>query len=164
MQFKRHFTNDKEDIYSNIKFQYTTSEIKNMDGSVVFKAENVETPNFWSQVATDILAQKYFRKAGVASCLKKVEENKLTVTAELRGEFAEKYEHDKANLTDAVDKMVSERIEAEMAEFAEDKKALAEQKVKYATQIREHSDKLKSFVFEQLKQFISISFQNITHL
>ena len=44
---------------------------------------------------------------------KKVEENKLSVTAELRGEFAEKYEHDKANLTDAVDKMVSERIEAE---------------------------------------------------
>jgi len=82
---------------------------------------------------------------------KKVEENKLSVTAELRSEFAEKYEHDKATLTDAVDKMVSERIEAEMAEFAEDKKQLAEEKVKYATQIREHSDKLKSFVFEQLK-------------
>ena len=81
----------------------------------------------------------------------KVEENKLSVTAELRSEFAEKYEHDKATLTDAVDKMVSERIEAEMAEFAEDKKQLAEEKVKYATQIREHSDKLKSFVFEQLK-------------
>ena len=81
----------------------------------------------------------------------KVEENKLAATADLRKEFAEKYEHDKANLTDAVDKMVSERIEAEMSEFAEDKKALAEEKVKYATQIREHSDKLKSFVFEQLK-------------
>jgi uncharacterized protein YukE len=81
----------------------------------------------------------------------KVEENKLAVTAELRSEFAEKYEHDKASLTDAVDKMVSERIEAEMAEFAEDKKQLAEEKVKYATQIREHSDKLKAFVFEQLK-------------
>ena len=62
----------------------------------------------------------------------KVEENKLAATAELRSEFAEKYEHDKANLTDAVDKMVSERIEAEMAEFAADKKALAEEKVKYA--------------------------------
>ena len=86
---------------------------------------------------------------------KKVDENKLAVTAELRGEFAEKYEHDKASLTDAVDKMVSERIEAEMAEFAEDKKALAEEKVKYATQIREHSDKLKSFVFEQLKSEIA---------
>jgi hypothetical protein len=51
----------------------------------------------------------------------KVEENKLSVTAELRSEFAEKYEHDKANLTDAVDKMVSERIEAEMQELAADK-------------------------------------------
>merc|ERR1711998_155099 len=74
----------------------------------------------------------------------KVEENKLSATAELRSEFAEKYEHDKATLTDAVDKMVSERIEAEMAE-------LAEEKVKYATQIREHSEKLKAFVFDQLK-------------
>ena len=63
----------------------------------------------------------------------KVEENKLSVTAELRSEFAEKYEHDKANLTDAVDKMVSERIEAEMQELAADKKALAEERVKYAT-------------------------------
>ena len=92
---------------------------------------------------------------------KKVEENKLAVTAELRSEFAEKYEHDKASLTDAVDKMVSERIEAEMAEFAEDKKALAEEKVKYATQIREHSDKLKSFVFEQLKSEINLSNGNL---
>ena len=76
MQFKRHFTNDK-DIYSNIKFQYTTSEIKNMDGSVVFKAENVETPNFWSQVATDILAQKYFRKAGIPVKIKKIKEKNV---------------------------------------------------------------------------------------
>ena len=77
MQFKRHFTNDKEDIYSDIKFQYTTSEIKNMDGSVVFKAENVETPNFWSQVATDILAQKYFRKAGIPVKIKKIKEKNV---------------------------------------------------------------------------------------
>jgi len=81
----------------------------------------------------------------------KVEENKLSATADLRKEFAEKYEHDKANLTDAVDKMVSERLEAEMAEFADDKKALAEERVKYATQIGEHAEKLKSFVFEKLK-------------
>lgn len=81
----------------------------------------------------------------------KVEENKLSATADLRKEFAEKYEHDKASLTDAVDKMVSERIEAEMAEFAEDKKQLAEEKVKYATQIGEHTEKLKAFVFDQLK-------------
>jgi len=86
---------------------------------------------------------------------KKVEENKLSVTAELRSEFAEKYEHDKANLTDAVDKMVSERIEAEMQELAADKKALAEERVKYATQIGEHSSKLKAFVFDRLQSEIS---------
>ena len=77
MKFKRHFTKQNEDVYKNIKFRFATSEIKNIDGSIVFRAENVEVPEFWSQVATDILAQKYFRKAGVASCLKKVEENNV---------------------------------------------------------------------------------------
>ncbi len=52
----------------------TTSEIRNPDGSVVFKLEGVEVPDSWSQVASDVLAQKYFRKAGVAAKLKKVEE------------------------------------------------------------------------------------------
>lgn len=52
----------------------TTSEIRNPDGSIVFRLENVEVPQFWSQVASDVLAQKYFRKAGVAARLKKVEE------------------------------------------------------------------------------------------
>ena len=77
MEFQRHFTNHNEKLYSDIKFQYTTSEIKNMDGSIVFRAENVETPDFWSQVATDILAQKYFRKAGVPVKLKKIKEKNV---------------------------------------------------------------------------------------
>jgi len=45
-------------------FRLTTSEIRNPDGSVVFRLENVEVPQFWSQVASDVLAQKYFRKGG----------------------------------------------------------------------------------------------------
>ena len=61
--------------YAGMAFRLTTSEIKNPDGSIVFKLDNVEVPEFWSQVASDVLAQKYFRKAGVPSCLKKVEEN-----------------------------------------------------------------------------------------
>ena len=77
MKFQRHFTNDNEKLYSDIKFQYTTSEIRNMDGSIVFRSENVETPDFWSQVATDILAQKYFRKAGVPVKLKKIKEKNV---------------------------------------------------------------------------------------
>ena len=60
--------------YAGIDFRLTTSEIRNPDGSVVFRLENVEVPQFWSQVASDVLAQKYFRKAGVAARLKKVEE------------------------------------------------------------------------------------------
>src|SRR6201984_2977615 len=60
--------------YAGIDFRLTTSEIKNPDGSVVFRLDNVEVPTAWSQVASDVLAQKYFRKAGVAARLKRVEE------------------------------------------------------------------------------------------
>src|SRR5674476_525330 len=63
--------------YAGIAFRLTTSEIRNPDGSVVFKLDNVEVPEFWSQVASDVLAQKYFRKAGVPARLKKVEENSV---------------------------------------------------------------------------------------
>ena len=51
------------------------SEIRNPDGSVVFRLDDIEVPAAWSQVATDVLAQKYFRKAGVPARLKQVEEN-----------------------------------------------------------------------------------------
>src|SRR6186713_645837 len=74
MQIERRYTKDGQSAYADIAFRLTTSEIRNPDGSVVFKAENVEVPEFWSQVASDVLAQKYFRKAGVPSRLKKVEE------------------------------------------------------------------------------------------
>ena len=71
MKFERLYTKDTKDVYSGIQFKYSKSEIKNIDGSVVFSTENVETPSTWSQVATDILAQKYFRKAGIPAKLKK---------------------------------------------------------------------------------------------
>src|SRR4029079_17037477 len=58
-----------------IAFRLTTSEIRNPDGSVVFKLDDVEVPDTWRQVASDVLAQKYFRKAGVPARLRKVEEN-----------------------------------------------------------------------------------------
>jgi ribonucleoside-diphosphate reductase alpha chain len=75
MRIERRYTKDGQSAYADIKFRLTTSEIKNPDGSVVFKLDNVEVPEFWSQVASDVLAQKYFRKAGVPARLKKVEEN-----------------------------------------------------------------------------------------
>ncbi|MBN8974666.1 MAG: vitamin B12-dependent ribonucleotide reductase, partial [Rhizobiales bacterium] len=74
MQIERRYTKDGQSPYADTQFRLTTSEIRNPDGSVVFRLDNVEVPEFWSQVASDVLAQKYFRKAGVAARLKKVEE------------------------------------------------------------------------------------------
>jgi ribonucleoside-diphosphate reductase alpha chain len=74
MRIERRHTTAGQSPYAEIDFRLTTSEIRNPDGSVVFRLENVEVPEFWSQVASDVLAQKYFRKAGVAARLKKVEE------------------------------------------------------------------------------------------
>src|SRR5256714_774517 len=74
MRIERRNTTQGQSPYAGIDFRLTTSEIRNPDGSIVFRLENVEVPQFWSQVASDVLAQKYFRKAGVAARLKKVEE------------------------------------------------------------------------------------------
>jgi ribonucleoside-diphosphate reductase alpha chain len=74
MRIQRRYTTVDQSPYAGISFRLTTSEIRNPDGSVVFKLDNVEVPDSWSQVASDVLAQKYFRKAGVAAKLKKVEE------------------------------------------------------------------------------------------
>lgn len=80
----------------------------------------------------------------------KIQENRDQVTAQLREEFAQKYEHDKGLMVEAIDKMLSERLAAEMAELAEDKKALAEAKVVYQRKVAEHSNVLESFVIRQL--------------
>jgi ribonucleoside-diphosphate reductase alpha chain len=77
MRIERRYTKEGQSAYADLAFRMTTSEIKNPDGSVVFHADNVEVPEFWSQVASDVLAQKYFRKAGVPVALKKVEENSV---------------------------------------------------------------------------------------
>src|SRR5713101_6073695 len=75
MRIERRYTKDGQSAYADIEFRLTASEIRNPDGSVVFHADNVEVPVFWSQVAADVLAQKYFRKAGVPARLKKFEES-----------------------------------------------------------------------------------------
>lgn len=74
MKINRLFTVAGEDALESIEFVKRTSEIKNPDGSIVFRMEDVSVPKEWSQVATDVLAQKYFRKAGVPKLLKKVKE------------------------------------------------------------------------------------------
>ncbi|UXN07596.1 vitamin B12-dependent ribonucleotide reductase [Bartonella sp. HY761] len=75
MKIARYFTKAGQSPYAEIEFRHATSEIKNPDGSIVFRMENIDVPAQYSQVAADILAQKYFRKAGVPKFLKKVEEN-----------------------------------------------------------------------------------------
>src|SRR5215207_3828797 len=75
MRIERRHTTAGQSPYRPIAFRLATSEIRNPDGSIVFRLEGIEAPQAWSQVAVDVLAQKYFRKAGVPARLKKVEEN-----------------------------------------------------------------------------------------
>lgn len=65
LTFERHFTQEGVSPYDQFEYDYRTSVIKNPNGTKVFEMTNVEVPKQWSQVATDVLAQKYFRKAGV---------------------------------------------------------------------------------------------------
>ena len=74
MRIERKLTDAGTDAYAALAFTTTTSEIRNPDGTVVFRLDAVEVPEGWSQVASDVIAQKYFRKAGVATRLKTVKE------------------------------------------------------------------------------------------
>lgn len=78
MRISRHFTDESNAAgaspYDGIEFRTLTSEIRNPDGSVVFRQDDIEVPSDWSQVACDVLAQKYFRKAGIPARLKPVKE------------------------------------------------------------------------------------------
>jgi ribonucleoside-diphosphate reductase alpha chain len=65
LQFSRHFTREDVAPFDMFEYELRTSVIKNTTGEIVFQMDDVEVPKQWSQIATDILAQKYFRKAGV---------------------------------------------------------------------------------------------------
>ncbi len=65
LQFRRRYTTDGINVFDMFEYDYRASVIRNPSGEVVFEMNNVEVPRQWSQIATDILAQKYFRKAGV---------------------------------------------------------------------------------------------------
>ena len=75
MRIARRFTKAGQDPYAAVAFRTTSSEIRNPDGSVVFQLADMEVPAEWSQVACDILAQKYFRKAGIPARLKPIAES-----------------------------------------------------------------------------------------
>jgi ribonucleoside-diphosphate reductase, adenosylcobalamin-dependent len=74
MKIARQFTDPDRSPYDSIEFRTTTSEIRNPDGSIVFHQDAIEVPAAWSQVACDVLAQKYLRKAGIPARLAAVEE------------------------------------------------------------------------------------------
>ena len=65
LEFRRRFTKNEVNVFDQFEYDYRTSVIRNPSGETVFEMNNVEVPKQWSQIATDILAQKYFRKAGV---------------------------------------------------------------------------------------------------
>ena len=77
MRIERKFTEAGKSPYATIPFRESGSEIRNPDGSVVFALDKFTVPEHWSGVAADILAQKYFRKAGVPLKARKVEENSV---------------------------------------------------------------------------------------
>ncbi len=74
MRIRRQFTVEGRDAYEGIAFVKAASEIKNPDGSIVFRQTDIEVPEEWSQVACDVLAQKYFRKAGIPTQLRSIVE------------------------------------------------------------------------------------------
>ncbi len=75
MRITRFYTKQDTSPYEAFDFTNATSEIKNPDGTTVFCLKDMEVPAHWTQVASDVLAQKYFRKAGVPSKMKRFEEN-----------------------------------------------------------------------------------------
>ena len=77
MRITRRFTQEGRSAYEGITFKTTSSDIRNPDGSIVFELNDIEIPADWSRVAGDVLAQKYFRKAGVPENRVPVEENSV---------------------------------------------------------------------------------------
>ena len=75
MRIERRYTEAGKSPFAGVPMRTATSEIKNPDGSIVFKLDDILVPEQFSQVAADIIAQKYFRKAGVPVALQTVEEN-----------------------------------------------------------------------------------------
>ena len=85
----------------------------------------------------------------------RIQENREQVTTELREEFAQKYEHDKSAMVEAVEAMLADRLQAELGELAEDRQGLIEARAKYAKKMKQDSKTMESFVLQNLKKEIS---------
>jgi hypothetical protein len=82
----------------------------------------------------------------------RIQESRDHVTAELREEFAQKYEHDKSAMVEAVEQMLTDRLQAELGEFAEDRQGLIEARAKYAKKMKQDSAAMESFVLSNLRK------------
>ena len=102
----------------------------------------------------DILAEAGFSDEGKQQIQEawdtKLNEAKEELTAELREEFAQKFEHDKSIMIESMDKFLNDKVQTEIAEFADDKKALAEDRVKYKAKLGEHVKTLEKFITQTL--------------
>jgi hypothetical protein len=85
----------------------------------------------------------------------RIEENREQVTATLREEFAQKYEHDKTAMVEAVEAMLSDRLQAELGELAEDRQGLIEAKARYVEKMTQDSKAMESFVLNNLRKEIA---------
>jgi len=90
-------------------------------------------------------------KASLESAFEaRLNESREVMTQQLREEFSKKYEHDKAQMVEAVDRMITDQLAAEIVDFAEDRKQLAEMKVKAAKKAKKDGEMMKEFVTRQL--------------
>jgi len=85
----------------------------------------------------------------------RIQENRDQVTAELREEFAQKYEHDKSTMVEAVEAMLADRLQAELGELAEDRQGLIEARAKYAKKMKDDAKTMEAFVLNNLKKEIA---------
>jgi len=85
----------------------------------------------------------------------RIQENRELVTAELREEFAQKYEHDKSAMVEAVESMLADRLQAELSELAEDRQGLIEAKTRYAKKMKDDAKAMESFLLNNLRKEIS---------
>jgi len=86
---------------------------------------------------------------------KRIQENRDHVTAELREEFARKFEHEKSVMVESLDRMLSERLQSEISEFIDDRKQLVEAKAQYAKKMKKDAKVMKEFVFRNLNNELS---------
>lgn len=85
----------------------------------------------------------------------RIQENRDQVTAQLREEFAQKYEHDKGAMVEAVEAMLADRLQAELGELAEDRQGLIEARAKYTKKMKDDTKAMESFVLQNLKKELS---------